>query len=233
MALKKILPADLEGKGVKGQTDTPGLTAAQMQEKVEEIVRAVVIAVFNQNAENTYDKNEVNAAIDAKMQAIGAGDMAKSVYGGSVDGVVKASDKLATPRKIGNADFDGTKNITLAQMGIDLSDTNYTITPAANVSSAGFAELSKNAIKGIRYKMLLQVAKSVVVGTGNVLGTTNALLNADINLSVPCYVSQQGVGVYMGILLFAVDKSIMLLCDHALTYTPGATYPIMVYACNQ
>lgn len=80
MALKKILPADLEGKGVKGQPDTPGLTAAQMQEKVEEIVRTVVIAVFNQNAENTYDKAEVTAAIEAKMQAIGAGDMAKSVY---------------------------------------------------------------------------------------------------------------------------------------------------------
>lgn len=64
-------------------------------------------------------------------------------------------------------------------------------------------------------------------------GTTNASLNADINLSVPCYVSQQGVGVYMGVLLFGTDKSIMLLCEHALTYTTGATYPIMVYACNQ
>lgn len=80
MALKKILPADLEGKGVKGQPDTPGLTAAQMQEKVEEIVRTVVIAAFNQNAENTYDKAEVTAAIEAKMQAIGAGDMAKATY---------------------------------------------------------------------------------------------------------------------------------------------------------
>lgn len=80
MALKKILPADLEGKGVKGQPDTPGLTAAQMQEKVEEIVRTVVIAAFNQNAENTYDKAEVTAAIETKMQAIGAGDMAKATY---------------------------------------------------------------------------------------------------------------------------------------------------------
>lgn len=144
-----------------------------------------------------------------------------------------SATKLVTPRKIGDEYFDGTKDITLAQMGIDLADTNYTITLASNVASAGFAELSKNAIKGIRYKMLLQVAKSVVVGTGNVLGTTNALLNADINLSVPCYVSQQGVGVYMGVLLFGTDKSIMLLCEHALTYTTGATYPIMVYACNQ
>lgn len=144
-----------------------------------------------------------------------------------------SATKLVTPRKIGDEYFDGTKDITLAQMGIDLADTNYTITPASNVASAGFAALSKNAIKGIRYKISFQVTKSVVVGSGNVLGTTNALLNADINLSVPCYVSQQGVGVYMGVLLFGTDKSIMLLCEHALTYTTGATYPIMVYACNQ
>lgn len=144
-----------------------------------------------------------------------------------------SATQLVTQRKIGDADFDGTKDITLAQMGIDLADTNYPITLAASVEGAGFGALSKNAIKGIRYKISLQVTKSVVVGSGNVLGTTNALLNADINLSVPCYVSQQGVGVYMGVLMFGTDKSIMLLCEHALTYTTGATYPIFVYACNQ
>lgn len=118
MALKKILPADLEGKGVKGQTDTPGLTAAQMQEKVEEIVRAVVIIAFNQNVDNTYDKTEVDAQIAQKIIEIGAGDMSKAIYGGSADGVVKSADKLATPRKILKADFDGTKDITPAQMGL-------------------------------------------------------------------------------------------------------------------
>lgn len=109
MALKKILPADLEGKGVKGQPDTPGLTAEQMQEKVEEIVRAVVIAAFNQNAENTYDKTEVNAAIDAKMQAMGAGDMAKSVY----DPQGKARDIFAAiPGRnlLDNSDFSNPVN---------------------------------------------------------------------------------------------------------------------------
>lgn len=41
-----------------------------------------------------YTKAETDAAIDEKVVEIGAGDMAKAVYGGSADGVVKDSDKL-------------------------------------------------------------------------------------------------------------------------------------------
>lgn len=51
MSLKKITDADLAGKGVCGQADVPGLTAAEMQAKVEEIVRSVVIPAMNQNTE--------------------------------------------------------------------------------------------------------------------------------------------------------------------------------------
>ena len=51
MALKKITDADLEGKGVKGQADVPGLTAEEMQRAVEQIVREVVIPVLNGNVD--------------------------------------------------------------------------------------------------------------------------------------------------------------------------------------
>lgn len=51
MALKKITDADLEGKGVRGQPDVPGLTAEEMQAKIEEIVRDVVIPCFNANVD--------------------------------------------------------------------------------------------------------------------------------------------------------------------------------------
>ena len=40
MSLKRITEDDLAGRGVRGQADVPGLTAAEMQEKVEEIVRS-------------------------------------------------------------------------------------------------------------------------------------------------------------------------------------------------
>ena len=47
MSLRKITDSDLAGKGVMGQADVPGLTAAEMQAKVEEIVRDVVIPNIN------------------------------------------------------------------------------------------------------------------------------------------------------------------------------------------
>ena len=51
MALKKITETDLAGKGVCGQADVPGLSAAEMQAMVEEIVRDVVIPAMNSNSE--------------------------------------------------------------------------------------------------------------------------------------------------------------------------------------
>ena len=47
MAVEIITEADLKGKGVMGQPDVPGLSAAEMQAKVEEIVRSVVIPKVN------------------------------------------------------------------------------------------------------------------------------------------------------------------------------------------
>lgn len=46
--VNKITESDLEGRGVKGQPDIPGLTAAEMQAKVEEIVREVAIPKINE-----------------------------------------------------------------------------------------------------------------------------------------------------------------------------------------
>lgn len=48
MAVNKITDADLAGKGVQGQSDVPGLTAAEMQAKIEEIVRSVAIPKINE-----------------------------------------------------------------------------------------------------------------------------------------------------------------------------------------
>lgn len=47
MALKKITDADLQGKGNVGQPDTPGLSTADMQKKMDELPREVIIPAFN------------------------------------------------------------------------------------------------------------------------------------------------------------------------------------------
>lgn len=80
MALKQITSTDLANKGVSGMPDVPGLSTSEMQAKLEEIVRDVVIPAFNDNALNTYDKIEVAAQISQKIIEIGAGDMTKSIY---------------------------------------------------------------------------------------------------------------------------------------------------------
>ena len=59
MQLRKILDSDLTGKGVVGQSDTPGLSALEMQQKVEEIARAVIIPIFNENVD-TLKKRRYN-----------------------------------------------------------------------------------------------------------------------------------------------------------------------------
>ena len=47
MKLRKITEADLQGVGVIGMEDTPNLSALEMQKKVEEVVREVVIPAIN------------------------------------------------------------------------------------------------------------------------------------------------------------------------------------------
>ena len=63
MSLQKITETDLQGKGVIGQPDVPGLSTTQMQEKVEEVVRSVVIPKFNSNVDEIAAQDTTNAAL--------------------------------------------------------------------------------------------------------------------------------------------------------------------------
>lgn len=51
MPFTKIVPADLQGKGVIGQPAVPGLSVSEMQESVEQIVREVAIPAVNRLVE--------------------------------------------------------------------------------------------------------------------------------------------------------------------------------------
>ncbi|MBR5521124.1 MAG: hypothetical protein IKU54_03920 [Oscillospiraceae bacterium] len=89
MALKKITDSDLAGKGVVGMADTPGLSAREMQEKVEEVVRSVVIPFFNANVDETVSREDLAQAVFAS----GAGDMLMAVYDADKDGVIDRAAK--------------------------------------------------------------------------------------------------------------------------------------------
>lgn len=114
MEYKKITENDLVGKGVVGQPDTPALSALEMQNKVEEVVRDVVIPAFNglvgvvsEDMAARYTKEETDKAIGDKLTEIGAGDMQKAVYDtdgdGTVDKAKEADNGLFTYVHSGNS----------------------------------------------------------------------------------------------------------------------------------
>ena len=76
MAFKIIEASDLSGKGVIGQSDSPGLSAAAMQAKVEEVAR-YAIGVMNDNFEQAYTQTETDGQIAQAVFDSGAADMTK------------------------------------------------------------------------------------------------------------------------------------------------------------
>lgn len=73
MAFKRIEDADLTNKGVVGQENTPNLSALEMQKKVEEIPRKVIIPIFN-------------ALVDALNEGTGADGITVTVPSGVPEG---------------------------------------------------------------------------------------------------------------------------------------------------
>lgn len=98
MALEQIKESDLEGKGVFGQADVPGLTAAEMQAAVEQIVREIAIPKINEVIE--YIAGEVATQEDLENLLIDAGSVT-SVFGRA--GAVKAQKGDYTAEMVGAA----------------------------------------------------------------------------------------------------------------------------------
>lgn len=94
MAVNKITDADLAGKGVQGQPDVPGLTAAEMQAKIEEIVRRVAIPKINE----IIDKYVSSETLSQIVLASGS---VSSVFGRA--GAVAAQTGDYTPEMVGAA----------------------------------------------------------------------------------------------------------------------------------
>ena len=98
MAFKKITSGDLAGKGVIGMADVPGLTATEMQEKVEEIVRDVVIPNINDNIDEI---GESLATKEELAEAVFHSGSVSSVFGRT--GAVTAQSGDYTAAMVGAA----------------------------------------------------------------------------------------------------------------------------------
>lgn len=98
MELKKILDSDLSGKGVMGQPEIPGLSAQEMQAKVEEIVRSVAIVKINEIIEYLKEHGATKKDLEDIVVAAGA---VTSVHGRRGNVVAQPGDY--TPEMIGAA----------------------------------------------------------------------------------------------------------------------------------
>ena len=98
MGLEKILGKDLEGKGVLGQPEVPGLSASDMQKAVEQIVREIAIPKINEVIE--YIAGKVATQEDLEKLLIEAGSVT-SVFGRA--GAVKAMAGDYTSEMVGAA----------------------------------------------------------------------------------------------------------------------------------
>ncbi len=112
MVLNKITESDLSGKGVIGQPDVPGLSAAEMQMKVEEIVRSVAIVKINEVIEYLMEHGATKEDLEDIVISAGA---VTSVHGrrGSVvaqkgdytaEQVGAAAEKHASEHALGGKD---------------------------------------------------------------------------------------------------------------------------------
>lgn len=99
MELNKITESDLSGKGVVGQPEVPGLTALEMQEKVEEIVREVAIAKINEIIDYLSENGATKEDLENIVLTAGA---VTSVFGRA--GTVKAKQGDYTAKMVGAAE---------------------------------------------------------------------------------------------------------------------------------
>ena len=85
--IKKIHEADLEGLGVIGQPDIPGLSALEMQQKVEEVARSGIIPAYNAMVDDLQSTAEGSGAANVGSAPIAglAGDTVQEKLQSAMD----------------------------------------------------------------------------------------------------------------------------------------------------
>lgn len=120
----KITNEEVNRLNVKSADDTYNSTNVQDNKNIFDRLPEHIVEKFNQLIDELvglmdgmYTREQVDSAINQKVVDMSAGDMAKGIYDTNNNNVVDKAEKLAVPVKIGNAYFDGSKGITLTEMG--------------------------------------------------------------------------------------------------------------------
>lgn len=183
----------------------------------------------------TYSRKETDEAIGEKIVAIGAGDMAmatydpagkrkpylpadegldKDTYGGSADGVVAAADQLAAPRRIGNAAFDGSGDITLAEIGAGF--TAAVITPGSGYGSS----MSRVSASSVYVDVYINLSKSSAIAYLDTICTLPAGARPQTQFDAPAIVRNPGSGgIDFAMVTFATSGAVFFA-----SVTPGSGF---------
>lgn len=105
--MNKITEQDLANRGVKGLPDVPGLTTEEMQRKLEEIAREILIPKVNELVEGLNNANSnlsLETASASKTATINANTGSSFLF-----------------------DIDTTRKRILALRGVDVSNKNVVI----------------------------------------------------------------------------------------------------------
>ena len=124
--LTKITEADLEGKGVIGLPDTPGLSTAEMQQKFEETARSVLVPAFNRLVEELASGVGIAGAshVGVVLPDGSAGTLQQHVLDqDNPHGLTAASIGAVTPQQMNEAIAGAVFNAGAADMTKSVYDT--------------------------------------------------------------------------------------------------------------
>ena len=133
MAFNKITDSDLQGLGVTGLPDVPGLDSAEMQKKLDELA-LYAIERLNLLVDELEREGATKEYVNERVVEIGAGDMAKSSYDSDGDGIVDDAQKLgghapehyaaAEALALHSGSAENPHAVTKAQVGLDKVNNN-------------------------------------------------------------------------------------------------------------
>ena len=114
------------------------------------------------------------------------------------------AQKLATPRKIGNADFDGSGDITLAEIGAGF--TAAVITPGSGYGTS----LSRVSVSDVYVDVIVNLTKSSAIAYQDVICTLPANARPQVQFDVAAIVRNASSGeIGLALVTFSTSGNVV------------------------
>ncbi|MBR2041516.1 MAG: hypothetical protein IJ945_04010 [Oscillospiraceae bacterium] len=209
MELRKIEESDLAGKGVRGQADVPGLSAEEMQEKIEEIARFAIekineiIEYLAQNGASKEDLQNLLIKAGSVSSVFGRAGDVKPLKGDYTAEMVGAAKEKHGEQHRAN----GTDPITPEDIGAAKAEhTHGSISSDGKIGSANGMLL----VTGLGGKIEAQAKENIGFLLPPAVKSINGAFTAEDNIIY------QGSGI--GDFIFSCDEEKKASCHGWVTF---------------